>query len=111
MAEVPLLTGELVEKPEETIVFTAARTAFLVYIKDSGEVVISGDINLPIVTEREPTPHEIFNALSTVLKDIVRDETAVQAANVVIAQQMSLMRQAQDMQQNAQIMSRIQPGR
>lgn len=108
--EVPLLGQgrdlEPADKVEEPV-YTAAKTAFLVYINDDNSVVVNPDINLPIVTQREPTPDEIWIAVSVVKRDIEREQQALLTAQHTINAQLQIGKQIQEQQQSAQIMAQM----
>jgi hypothetical protein len=108
--EVPLLGQGNDLEPEdkaEEPVYTAAKTAFLIYINDDSSVVVNPDINMPIVTEREPTPDEIWIAVATIKRDIEREQTALLTAQHTVNAQMQIAQQLQERQLNAQVMAQM----
>jgi hypothetical protein len=70
-------------------------TAFIVYKRrDTGQIVITHDINVPIIVERGPTRDEVYGYLHVILKNLLAEQTAGMAAqaglqlNSFVAQQM-----------------------
>lgn len=116
MAETPLLVkpGEetspggtkATETQEAEVV--EAKTAFVVFIKDDGSVVMSPDLNLPIVSERQPTINEVYSACALVMKDIQNQETAVLAAQHTVNAQMQMAQRMHDAQMNQQALRGLQ---
>jgi hypothetical protein len=107
MPEIPLLGQPKEEKPEPQII--DATTAYLVVINKDGTIFVSPDINIPITIDRPVTGDEIFGSSHVIIKDIQREETAMQAAQHTMNAQMQLARQIQDAQANSQVMNRMGP--
>jgi hypothetical protein len=64
--------------PEEVI---AAETAYIVYVrKDTGQVVISPNVNVPLTVDRAPTHDEIFMTSHVIIKDIVGQQYSAMSA-------------------------------
>ena len=112
MAEVPLLGQGNDLKPSDTTedpVYTATKYAFMIYANDDGSVVMTPDVSLPIVTEREPTPAEVRNACETVSTDMDRQRIAVDVANMTVGLLMQNMAAAQQQAQAAKMAQGLGP--
>lgn len=87
------------EKPTEPEVIEAT-TAFLIYIrKDNGQIVMTHDINAPVVAERGPNQDEVYGTLAVIQKDLVANQNAGMTASAVLQMQQELAKQM--MQQQA----------
>lgn len=69
------------------------------------------DINVAIVTERQPTLQEVWQCVAQIKKDIEKEETAILAAQHSVSMQMQVSRQLAEAQQNAQIQAALAQGR
>lgn len=90
-------------QPEETVSEESAqdptikaRTAFLVVVYDSGDVVASPDINLAVEREEIPSTDDMYGACAVVQRDISMQLTA---HHTMIAMQQMAMAQAQRLQE------------
>jgi len=104
MAEVPLLTGKAAEPKEEVAEFIDAKTAFMIYWTKEGEVMVSPDLNAPIVIERPPTATEVYSACAIVQKDVIAQQTSLGTVQT----QMQVGRQMAEAQANQQILQQMQ---
>ena len=69
----------LTEKQVEGVI--AAETAYIVYVrKDTGQVVISPNVNVPLTVDRAPTHDEIFMTSHVIIKDIVGQQYSAMSA-------------------------------
>lgn len=89
---------------EKTPELIEAGYAYLVYTRrDSGQVVITADINTPVVPERPATQDEVFMTSHTIIKDIQGQQYAAMSAqanlqlNSFLAQQASANQQVADL--------------
>jgi len=65
-----------------------ADTAFLVYRrKDTGQIVLSNDLNAAVKADRQPTHNDVYMFLHVLLKDIVGEQYATMAAQMQLALQ------------------------
>jgi hypothetical protein len=84
------------ETKEEVI---EATTAFLIYVrKDTGQIVMTHDINAPVVAERGPNHDEVYGTLQVIIKDLVANQNAGLTAQAVMQMQQALMQQAMQQQ-------------
>ena len=75
-----------------------ADTAFLVFRKaDTGEIVMTHDINAPITVNRPPTFDDVYGMMQIVIKDIVANQTATLAARANFEMNQQVARQLQMM--------------
>lgn len=102
----PAVTDDPKTDAENPVI--VAKTAFLIYIQEDGQTIVSPKINTPIVTVRPATVNDIYHAVADVMKDIEKEETAMLTAQHVVNAQMQLARQVQDAQANAQVMQAMQ---
>jgi hypothetical protein len=75
-----------------------ARTAFLVYIQNDGQVMLTTDISTPLITERQPAPDEVLGALAAVNANLNAQQAAAHTMNAMqmVTNQMMQAKQAQD---------------
>ena len=74
--------AEQAGKPSEPI---EATTAYIVYTKkDTGQIVLTHDINVPLVVERPPTHDEVYGSMHIVQKDIAGQQYAAMAAQATL---------------------------
>jgi hypothetical protein len=87
-------------KPEEQEEVIPATTAFLIYIReDNGQIVMTHDINAPVVAKRSPNHDEVYGTLQVILKDLVANQNAGMTANAVLQMQKELANQMMQQQQ------------
>lgn len=83
------------EEPEhETTI--KARTAFLVVVYDSGDVVASPDLDLQVERAEIPSADDMYGACAVVQRDI---QTQLTAHQTMIAMQQMAVAQAQRLQE------------
>lgn len=72
--------------------------AFLVYKrKDTGQIVLSNDLNAPVTAERAPTHNDVYMFLNVILKDIVGEQYATMAAQMQFAMAAQMQQAVQSM--------------
>jgi hypothetical protein len=106
--EVPLLgQGKSEKESGEELPYREVKTAFLVYLGADNSIHVSPDINLPVVCERQPDPHDIWLAVTTIKNDIEKQELALLTAQHVLSAQMQMAARIQDAQATQQVLGRI----
>ena len=83
-------------------------TAFVVYLLPDSRVMVSDDLNAPLVPGRKPSGDELYYMSAIVMKDVQNTEAANMAANAVVGFQEMRMRQAMEAQQNAQLQRQLE---
>lgn len=107
MPAIELDKRQAAETPVEEPNLIEAETAFLVFRTKEGAYGVSGNINIPLTVEKEPTLTDIKAALYTTLSDLTREETAILAAQHVYNMQMQLVRQSMNEQLNQQVLNKV----
>lgn len=87
--------------------FIEAKTAFIIFTQDDGTVVMTPDLNTPVVSERQPNINEVYSACGIVMKDIRNQESGALAAQFVVNRQMQLAAQMRDAQLSQQALQGI----
>ena len=66
-----------------------AETAFLVYRNgETGQIVMTHDINLPLLVKRSPNHDDVYMMMNVILKDMAAAQTAaLTVQNILIKQQ------------------------
>lgn len=88
-----------------------AETAFLVYRRgDTGQVVMTHDINAPLQVQRSPNHDDVYMLMNVILKDMAAAQTAaLTVQNILTAQQQ--MAQQMMSPEEAQAMQAMMAGR
>lgn len=110
--KVPLLgQNEEQEAPEEESgPVLDVQTAFIVFLTKEGTYAASADINIPVVPERAATGNDMLLGCMSVQNEIVVQNTAAVAAEMVVMRQMQLAQQAMQARQNQEILAKLPPG-
>lgn len=90
---------------------TRVTTAFLVYQTPNGQWHTSDDLATPVVPARKPGPDDVIGGAENIKTQIIARQTATMAARHTIETQLSMARQAQEAQQNAQIAQMLNGGK
>ena len=76
----------------------SVETAFLVYKrKDTGQIVLSPDLNAAVMADRPPTGNDVYMFLQVLLKDIVGEQYGAMAAQTLLAMQAQMQQAVQSM--------------
>jgi hypothetical protein len=73
-----------------------ADKAFLVYVLPTGQIVMTHDLNVPLVVKRAPTHDEVYGTLEVILKDLRAQQTAMLSAQAIIQMQQQMVQQMQN---------------
>lgn len=95
MGQVPLLGQGNESNGSAPVV--KAKTAFLIYIEDNGQVMLTPDTSTPLDIERLPHPDEVTGAVYAVLVNLQAQQGAAHTVNGMM-QMGSAMAQAQQNQ-------------
>lgn len=95
--------------------------AFLVYRQPDGRIVLTHDINVPLVglkeeTEngpvfgdiRQPSHDEVYAAFQILLKDMIVQQQALYTAQATMQLQQQMVQQAMGAQENQELLRRLQ---
>jgi hypothetical protein len=88
-----------------------ATTAFIVYTrKDTGQIVLTHDVNVPLVVERPPTHDEVYGSMHIVIKDIVGQQYAGMTAQASLQLNNFVAGQLQQQQELAPVLQDLSGG-
>ena len=80
-------------KPDEPEVIPAD-TAFLVYRNgETGQIVMTHDINAPLLVKRSPNHDDVYMMMNVILKDMAAAQTAALTVQNILAMQQQVAQQ------------------
>jgi len=82
--------------------YIEATTAFIIFIRDDGTVIMTPNLSTPIVSARQPSINEVYSSCGIVMKDIRNQESAAMAAQFVVNRQMQMAAEMRDAQLSQQ---------